>query len=235
MSTIPEISESGTTMKYVVARADGTVDVLMRTTRLAVTELRELVGGGFTAEISMTPELHIQSPGWGRVAMVNDDGTLALLRGVITEENETLPQNSFFPELRGNVVLGKSDWRGLWGFSEREARNVMDHLRRKLRVVPNISVGSIVVAKHGSGVCSVGEIGVCYEVYTLENRPGYSFIFESGRCDGFSPDDVALFLDVTGRVCQSVAGYAFQNVGKLAEDFRAGRFAAAFPMQVGSA
>jgi hypothetical protein len=100
---------------------------------------------------------------------------------------------------------------------------------------PEISVGSIVVAKRGSGVCSAGEMGVCYVVYELENRPGYSFIFESGRYDGFSPQDVALILDVTGHVCQAVAGYAFENVGKLAQDFCAGRFAAAFPMHVGSA
>jgi hypothetical protein len=98
-----------------------------------------------------------------------------------------------------------------------------------------ISVGSIVVAKCGSGVCSDGELGVCYEVYELERRPGYSFMFESGRYDGFSPDDVALILDLTGRVCQAVAGYAFENVGKLAQDFRGGRFAAAFPMHIGSA
>jgi len=100
---------------------------------------------------------------------------------------------------------------------------------------PQISVGSVVVAKRDSGVCSAGEIGVCYELYELENRPGYSFIFESGRYDGFSPDDVALVLDVTGRVCQAVAGYAFENVGKLARDFSAGRFVAAFPQAAGRA
>jgi len=98
---------------------------------------------------------------------------------------------------------------------------------------PEISVGSIAVAKRSCSVCDAGEIGVCYELYELENRPGYSFIFESGRYDGFSPDDVALILDVTGRVCQAVAGYAFENVGKLAKDFSAGRFAAAFPMHAG--
>jgi hypothetical protein len=104
-----------------------------------------------------------------------------------------------------------------------------------MNATPEIMVGSIVVAKRRSGVCDAGEIGVCYEVYELERRPGYSFIFESGRYDGFSPDDVALILDVTGRVCQAVAGYAFENIGKLAKDFSAGRFAAALPLHVGSA
>lgn len=100
---------------------------------------------------------------------------------------------------------------------------------------PEITLGSIAVAKRSTGVCDAGELGVCYEVYELEGRSGYSFIFESGRYDGFSPDDVTLILDITGRVCQAVAGYRFTNVGQLAVDFRAGRFAAAFPIFAGSA
>ncbi len=100
---------------------------------------------------------------------------------------------------------------------------------------PEITVGSLAVAKRSSSVCNAGEVGVCYEVYELGKRPGYSFIFESGRYDGFSPEDVALFLDVTGRVCKAVEGYAFENVGKLSMDFRSGRFAAAFPVQAGRA
>jgi hypothetical protein len=53
----------------------------------------------------------------------------------------------------------------------------------------------------------------------LEGRPGYSFIFESGRYDGFSPGDVTLFLDLPGRVCEPLANYRFQNVGQLTTDF----------------
>ncbi len=100
---------------------------------------------------------------------------------------------------------------------------------------PEISVGSIVVAKRQTAVCFLGELGVCYETYQLEGRPGYSFIFETGRHDGFSPDDVALVLNLTGRVCEAVASYRFTNVGQLAQDFRAGRFAAAFPKYAGNA
>ena len=59
----------------------------------------------------------------------------------------------------------------------------------------NIRVGTLAVAKRGSGVCKEGEVGVCYEVYTLGDRPSYSFIFERGRFDGFSPRDVELFLE----------------------------------------
>ena len=98
-----------------------------------------------------------------------------------------------------------------------------------------IGLGSIVMAKRRTGVCDAGELGVCYEVYELENRPGYSFIFERGRYDGFSPDEVASFLDVTGRTCEALANYEFKNVGQLDRDYRAGRFAAAFPQHAGTA
>ncbi len=95
--------------------------------------------------------------------------------------------------------------------------------------VPPIHVGTIAIATHASGVCDVGERGVCYEVYTLGGRPGYSFIFEKGRYDGFSPEDLAMFLTITDTVCEQVADYQFTNVTRLLRDFRLGRFADAFP------
>ena len=70
------------------------------------------------------------------------------------------------------------------------------------RATPGIQVGSIALATRASGVCDAGERGVCYEVYALGGRPGYSFIFDQGRYDGFSPEDVALFLTITGEVCR---------------------------------
>ena len=76
-----------------------------------------------------------------------------------------------------------------------------------------------------------GERGVCYEIYALGRRPGSSFIFEQGRYDDFSPEDVALFLTITGEVCAAVADYQFTNVTQLSRDFTQGRFAAAFPPQ----
>jgi hypothetical protein len=60
-----------------------------------------------------------------------------------------------------------------------------------------IKVGTLATANRTVTFCSVGEMGVCYEVYTLGNRAGYSFIFEKGGYDGFSPGDVELFLEVT--------------------------------------
>jgi hypothetical protein len=91
-----------------------------------------------------------------------------------------------------------------------------------------IRVGTLAAAKRDSGVCRAGERGVCYETYTLGGRPGYSFLFERGGYDGFSPEDVDAFLDVTDHVCPEVASYQFTNVVRLNRDFEAGRFAAAF-------
>ena len=97
----------------------------------------------------------------------------------------------------------------------------------------NIRVGTLAVAKRGSGVCKEGEVGVCYEVYTLQSRPGYSFIFEKGGFDGFSPRDVEMFLEPLDVVVPSVAGYAFIDVNRLVQDYRRGRFAEALGMQTG--
>jgi hypothetical protein len=70
---------------------------------------------------------------------------------------------------------------------------------------PAIQVGSLAIATRASGVCDVGERGVCSERDTLGGRPGYSFLFEQGHSDGFSPEDVALFLPITGAICAAVA------------------------------
>ena len=94
---------------------------------------------------------------------------------------------------------------------------------------PDITVGTLAIAKRASGVCDAGERGVCYEVYELGGRPGYAFLFEKGRYDGFSPEDVALFLTVTDTVCATIADYQFTNVTRLRRDFAQGRFAEAFP------
>src|SRR5205823_6234917 len=94
--------------------------------------------------------------------------------------------------------------------------------QRRWRAGPPNRPGSIVLAKCTTGVCDPGEVGVCYEVYTLDNRPGYSFIFEQGRYDGFSPDEVTAMLEVTGRTCDVIASYEFHNVQQLCRDYDAG-------------
>ena len=90
-----------------------------------------------------------------------------------------------------------------------------------------LRVGSLVVAKQGSGVRDPGERGVVYEQYELGKRPGWAVIFQSGRHDGFSPCDVDFFLDVAGEICEGLAGYTFENVVRLADDFGRGHFAPA--------
>lgn len=105
---------------------------------------------------------------------------------------------------------------------------LLDAHRLAARGVP--TVGAIAVATRATGVCNLGERGVCYEVYRRHvGEQGYSFIFESGRYDGFSPAEVRLMLTLTGEVCPVIMDYRFTNVMRLANDFRAGRFAAAFP------
>ena len=96
-------------------------------------------------------------------------------------------------------------------------------------VTPVIQVGSLAIATRASGVCDVGERGVCDDVYARGGRPGYSFLFEQGRSDGFSPEDVARFLTITGEVCAAVAEYQFTTVTRLQRDWAQGRFAAALP------
>lgn len=103
-----------------------------------------------------------------------------------------------------------------------------------MRERPNLTVGSLVRARRTTGVCDVGERGVCYEEYTLPDgkggrRRGWSFLFEKGRHDGFSPEEVELILEVTGEICPEVADYQFQSVMRLMTDFRRGYFAPAFP------
>jgi hypothetical protein len=97
-----------------------------------------------------------------------------------------------------------------------------------------LRVGSLVTAQRTTAVCDAGERGVCYERYTLDNRPGWSILFESGRHDGFSPEEVALILEITGEVCPEVADYVFQSVMRLMSDYRRARFAPAFPSEHGA-
>lgn len=95
-------------------------------------------------------------------------------------------------------------------------------------IYPEITVGTLVTAKRWGGVCSEGERGVCYEVYTLGNRLGYGILFEQGKYDGFSPSEVELVLEVHPVTAASIEGYQFENVGKLSQDYLAGQFKEAF-------
>jgi hypothetical protein len=92
-----------------------------------------------------------------------------------------------------------------------------------------IKVGTLCRAKRKSAICDIGEVGVCYEVYSLDNRPGYSFIFEIGGYDGFSLDEVEVFLDIIGEYqLLNESSYRFANVVALYNDFVDGQFENAF-------
>ena len=90
-------------------------------------------------------------------------------------------------------------------------------------------VGAVVIAKRDSGVCRAGERGVCYEVYDRgDGTVGHGVLFERGGYDGFSPEDVELFLELTGIVVAQLEDYQFEHVGGLLRDYRRGVFRAAF-------
>lgn len=91
-----------------------------------------------------------------------------------------------------------------------------------------LQVGSVVVAARRTGVCEPGEVGVCYECYEIDGRPGWSVIFRGGRYDGFSPGKIEAMLLLTGLVCGSLQGYRFENVTRLDRDYAAGLFDEAF-------
>lgn len=94
------------------------------------------------------------------------------------------------------------------------------------RITP--TVGMVAIATRECAVFAFGEAGVCYEAYRIGDRLGWSFVFERGGFDGFSAADVALCLHLTGEVAPELAGYVFEHVGRLREDWRGGVFAPGF-------
>jgi hypothetical protein len=108
-----------------------------------------------------------------------------------------------------------------------------------------ISVGSLVTAKTQTAIFSPGEPGVCFATRQVSHvgwehepaqherlkQPGYSFIFQGGGFDGFTPAQVKEFLEVSGLVSKDAADYQFKTVGQLGADYGTGRFDAAFEEQ----
>ena len=95
-----------------------------------------------------------------------------------------------------------------------------------------MEVGTVVTAKRECSLFNVGAKGVCYEIYTIGDRQGYSFIFENGGYDGFSPDEVEIFLEASSIVDFDVAQYNFANVLTLSKDYDNGVFNSAFQHEV---
>lgn len=99
---------------------------------------------------------------------------------------------------------------------------------QRTRATPALQGGSLGLATRASGVCDAGERGVCDEVYAVGQRPGFSVLFAQGRSDGFSPEDVAIWLTITGEVCAAVADDPWTTVTQLVRECTRGRCAAAF-------
>lgn len=100
-----------------------------------------------------------------------------------------------------------------------------------------LQLGQIVEATRATAVCSIGERGVVYEIHYLGGSRAASVIFETGRYDGFSPEEQDMMLRTVSwtppdleRLGQSLLfdgnarSYQFVNVMKLGEDYRRGRF-----------
>jgi hypothetical protein len=105
--------------------------------------------------------------------------------------------------------------------------------RQKPKMTPGmtseISIGSIAVAKLRTDACFVGEVGVCYGIGDFEGQAVSAFIFETGRFMVFTAETVSQALSLIDRICEAAADYSYTNDAQLKTDFRAGRFAAAFP------
>ena len=85
-------------------------------------------------------------------------------------------------------------------------------------------VGSITYAVRASSLWQKGERGVCYEIYGIGDRAGFSFIFEKGGYDGFSEDELEPWLLITKEIAPSVVGFQFKNVLHLTGAYQAGWF-----------
>ena len=93
-----------------------------------------------------------------------------------------------------------------------------------------IRIGSVVRSKSVTEACYIGEVGVCYGVGDYEGEKVFGFIFEAGRFIVLNLDDAVQALNIAGRICEAVADYVYRGDAQLKTDFRAGRFAPAFPL-----
>ena len=87
-----------------------------------------------------------------------------------------------------------------------------------------LRVGSIVKLGRECLDCSINTIGVCYEVYNIGNREGFSIIFSNGNYDGFSNEDLKIFEVKKIGYVSKLSKYKFISVLKLADDFQDGHF-----------
>jgi len=83
----------------------------------------------------------------------------------------------------------------------------------------SVPVGTIVKLKKECLGNKPGTIGVCFNDYDT----GSQFIFENGEYDGFSDEEIKLFLDIID-FSYELETYDFISVMYLADDFKKGVF-----------
>ncbi len=91
-----------------------------------------------------------------------------------------------------------------------------------------IKIGTRVIAKMRTGVCEIGEKGVCVGIYQASwnrNNIGFYFLFESMGFDGFSLDDIEQMLHIKDEIPLE---YKFISVPRVMEAFHNGFFKKCF-------
>jgi len=83
----------------------------------------------------------------------------------------------------------------------------------------SLPVGTIVELKIACLGNLVKTRGVCFNDYVS----GSQFIFENGEYDGFSNEDIKLFLNIID-FSYELESYIFYNVMVVSQDYRSGKF-----------
>jgi hypothetical protein len=100
-------------MKYLIARTDGSLEVLERTAPIKIDELRDLVGGAI-AEFILARGFEAHGPNNDLIAVPHEHGGFSLYKGIVNEDSglADLPENPFYPDVAGDVVIGMADGLG---------------------------------------------------------------------------------------------------------------------------
>lgn len=91
-----------------------------------------------------------------------------------------------------------------------------------------IHVGTVVVSKRPTHVSDRREQGVCFEINppdnTRQSPSKYGFIFQSGRYDWFTIEELDHFYIVTGEKIRLPDNYGFSTRANLRLDYSKGVF-----------
>lgn len=94
-----------------------------------------------------------------------------------------------------------------------------------------LGVGSLVLAKKRSAVCSIDDVGMVYVVRLTSRNPlrmEYGIIFESGLYDVFTEEDIYEYIAVLEVFEPSLVTYRYVGREQLERDFYRRAFSPAF-------